>query len=86
MSSIFCGSVARTVDASGLFCPMPMAKLAEALRAIGPGEVVEFVATDPGTPGDLAAFCKATRHTLIATRADGARFTAWVRKKVQTKT
>lgn len=83
MTSIFDGRVARAVDASGLFCPMPIARLAEALRAVGPGEVVELISTDPGTPGDLAAFCRATRHVLLATRAEGARLTAWVQKKVQ---
>lgn len=86
MTSIFRGRVARTIDAGGLFCPMPIAKVAEALRSVGPGDVVELIATDPGTPGDLAAFCKATQHALLATRTEGGRFTAWVQKKAQATT
>lgn len=78
------GDIACVVDASGLFCPMPIARLSAALKELSPGAIVELISTDPGTPSDLTAFCKAARHTLIATRVEPERFTAWVQKKERT--
>lgn len=75
------GQVSRLIDATGLFCPLPIQKLSAALREVEAGALVQLVSTDPGTPGDLQAFCKATHHLLIDTRVEGERFTALVRKK-----
>ncbi|MDR0966844.1 MAG: sulfurtransferase TusA family protein [Myxococcales bacterium] len=70
------------VDASGLFCPMPIQKLSTMLRSAQGGAIVQFISTDPGTPGDLKAFCKATRHALLGTCIQDNRFMAWVQKRL----
>jgi len=45
--------ITTTVDTKGLSCPMPMMKLAKAMKGIKSGEAVEMFGTDPGTKSDL---------------------------------
>ena len=40
--------VAKTLDLKGLLCPMPIVKIAQAIKTIEVGEVIEATATDPG--------------------------------------
>lgn len=44
-----------TVDARGLACPLPLLKARAALAALGPGDELVVLATDPEAPLDLAA-------------------------------
>ncbi len=72
--------VDRTLDTSGLNCPLPLLKLKKAIRTIPPGGLIEIIASDPGAPEDFAAFCTAEGHDLVdATAADG-RYTALIRR------
>jgi tRNA 2-thiouridine synthesizing protein A len=52
------------LDATGLKCPLPVLKAKKALKTLAPGERLEVHATDPGAPGDFAAFCEATGDSL----------------------
>ncbi|HEX4689900.1 MAG TPA: sulfurtransferase TusA family protein [Solirubrobacteraceae bacterium] len=45
----------RTLDVRGLRCPLPLIHARAALPALGPGDVLEVLATDPEAPIDLAA-------------------------------
>ncbi len=73
-------NAARVVDATGLLCPMPIVKLAEAVGAVAIGQVVEVTATDPGILEDAPAWAKMTRHEIIGQYSDGKRHSFWVRK------
>ena len=68
------------VDARRLACPLPIARLAQALRPLAPGVEVELVATDPAVQGDLPAFCAATGHELLSLEAIADGFLARVRR------
>ncbi len=68
------------VDASGTWCPMPILEIAKAVRRLGPGALVELVATDPGVARDLPAWCEATGHALLSLERQGAVWVARVRK------
>jgi tRNA 2-thiouridine synthesizing protein A len=60
------------LDCRGLTCPLPVLKLAKAIKALARGAVVELLATDPGSVPDLAAFEKRTGHRVLErTEADG---------------
>jgi tRNA 2-thiouridine synthesizing protein A len=63
----------RTLDASGLLCPLPVLKARRALREVPPGGVLEVLATDPGAAMDFAHFCTTTGCTLLQSdeAADG---------------
>lgn len=57
--------VASSVDAVGLFCPMPIVKLAVKLKHLDPAQVVEVLADDPGFEGDVTSWCKETHNELL---------------------
>ncbi|MBC8486588.1 MAG: sulfurtransferase TusA family protein [Bacteroidetes bacterium] len=57
--------VDQTLDCKGLSCPMPMMKLAKAVKGLKSGEVLEMLGTDPGTKSDLPRWCNKTGNTLL---------------------
>jgi tRNA 2-thiouridine synthesizing protein A len=73
--------VARTLDARGLSCPLPIVKTALAIRELASGELIEVLATDPGSTKDFAAWSKTTGHELVESTIDGAVFRYVLRKK-----
>lgn len=54
-----------TVDCKGLSCPMPMMKLAKAVKELSSGEVLEMLGTDPGTKSDLPKWCEKTGNIML---------------------
>jgi len=55
----------RTLDVKGLACPLPVLKAKKAMRDMPKGGVIEVLATDPLSPADFDAFCRAGGHRLI---------------------
>ena len=53
------------LDVKGLQCPMPIVKTAKAMKELVSGELVEVLATDPGSVKDFAAWSKATGNVLV---------------------
>ncbi len=74
-------NLAKTVDARGLSCPLPIVKTALAIKEIGSGDVIEVLATDPGSTKDFIAWSKTTGHELVESTVDGKVFRYIVRKK-----
>jgi len=71
----------QRVDAKGLSCPMPIVKTAQAIKTMTSGQILEVLATDPGSTKDFAAWSKATGNALLETTADGAVFRFVICKK-----
>ncbi len=69
------------VDAKGLVCPMPILKAKKAIDSIQVGEVLELVATDPGSMADFKAWTKSTGHELLEARDEGGVYTYLMRRK-----
>lgn len=65
----------KTLDARGLNCPMPILKAKQALTQMNKGDVLEVMATDPGSVEDFAAFCRATGNHLVANDQSGDIYT-----------
>ncbi|MEA3444656.1 MAG: sulfurtransferase TusA family protein [Bacteroidota bacterium] len=57
----------QTLDCKGLSCPMPMMKLAKAMKKLKSGQVLEMLGTDPGTKSDIPNWCIKTGNTLLET-------------------
>ena len=68
------------VDAKGLSCPLPIVKTAQAIKAMAAGQVLEVLATDPGSVKDFAAWSKTTGHELVESSSDGAVYRFVIRK------
>jgi tRNA 2-thiouridine synthesizing protein A len=58
-------TIAQTLDARGLNCPMPIVKTAVAMKALASGELLEVLATDPGAVKDFAAWSRSTGNRLV---------------------
>ncbi len=73
--------VAKTLDLKGLSCPLPIVKTAQAIKELASGELLEALATDPGSVADFKAWCSSTGNELIEqTEQDGV-FRFVIRKK-----
>ena len=67
------------VDAKGLYCPIPILRLAKVLRGKPAGILVRLLATDPAAVEDVEVFCRELGHELVEARGDGEVFTFLVR-------
>jgi tRNA 2-thiouridine synthesizing protein A len=54
-----------SLDFKGLLCPMPVVKLAQALKQVQVGELVEAVATDPGVMADIPAWARTSGNEVV---------------------
>ncbi|MFH2141553.1 MAG: sulfurtransferase TusA family protein [Bacteroidota bacterium] len=57
--------ITQTLDCKGLSCPMPMMKLAKAMKELNSGDVLEMLGTDPGTKSDMPKWCEKTGNILL---------------------
>jgi len=73
-------TVTKTLDLKGLSCPLPIVKTAQAIREVGEGELIEVLATDPGSVPDFAAWCRSTGNELVESTKDEDVFRFLVRK------
>ncbi|HEX7472281.1 MAG TPA: sulfurtransferase TusA family protein [Candidatus Limnocylindrales bacterium] len=73
--------IRERVDARGLSCPMPIVKTAQAIKALGSGEFIEVLATDPGSVKDFAAWSRSTGNELVEQSTDGAVHRFVIRRK-----
>jgi tRNA 2-thiouridine synthesizing protein A len=68
------------VDARGLLCPLPILRLARALRGAPSGAVALLLATDPVAVEDVDVFCREGGHELVSTDRQGEIFSFRVKK------
>ena len=54
-----------SLDFKGLLCPMPVVKIAQAIKQVQVGDLVEAVATDPGVMADIPAWTRTTGNELV---------------------
>jgi TusA-related sulfurtransferase len=72
--------VARTVDARGKSCPMPIVELSREIKQAAAGEEVVVMADDRAFPSDVEAWCRQTKNELVAVGPEDGYFRATVRK------
>ena len=70
-----------TMDFKGLSCPMPILKLAAAVKKAVPGDVFEVISDDPGFEPDIIAWCKETGNPLGNVSKSGKDIKATITKK-----
>ena len=74
-------TVTRTLDLKGFACPIPIVKTAQAMKALGPGDVIEVLATDAGSVKDFAAWSRATSNPVVEQSIDGGVYRFLIMKK-----
>ena len=70
----------RNLDCVGLFCPMPILKTRDALKAMAVGQVLEMTSDDPASEADMKSWTARTGHELLEIARNGAVFRFIVRK------
>ena len=70
----------KTLDARGLQCPMPVVKTTQEIKTMEVGQVLEVLATDPGSMADLQAWCKSTGNELIKMERSDGLFQFFIRR------
>ena len=70
-----------TLDLKGMSCPMPIMKVAAAVKKGASGDVFEAVCDDAGFEPDVQAWCKETGNTLDNLTKSGKDITVVITKK-----
>jgi len=59
---------------------MPVFKMANAIKELQVGQILEIIADDPGVQSDIPAWCRTTGHECLSIERSGKEFRAFVRK------
>jgi len=70
-----------TLDLKGMSCPMPIMKVAAAVKKGASGDVFEAVSDDAGFEPDVLAWCKETGNALGNITKSGKDITVTITKK-----
>jgi len=71
----------KTLDCTGLLCPMPVVKTRKVIKDMQIGQILEMIATDPGSIPDMEAWAKQTQHELlVAQKQDNEKFRFLIKK------
>lgn len=68
------------LDARGLNCPLPILRAKKSINELSAGQVLQIVATDPGSVKDFEAFCKQTGNELLNSSEVSGEFTFQIKK------
>lgn len=71
----------KSIDCTGLFCPMPIVRAKQEMEGMKPGEILEIMADDPGFEKDLPAWCALTGEKFLEMKKEAPFFTGYVEKK-----
>ena len=73
--------VASTIDAVGLYCPMPIVHLLSEFEKLSANQVAEVLADDPGFGDDIMTWCQDTNNELLSLKKNEEDiFVAYVEK------
>jgi len=72
--------ITATVDARGQSCPGPLVSLHRALRGAARGDLLELLATDPGSRSDVPSWAELSGNQLVESGEDAGVFRYVIRK------
>jgi len=72
--------VVKTLDCSGLLCPMPVVKTFKTMKELAVGDILEMIATDPGAMPDMKAWANQTKHELLEATEENGKFKFLIKK------
>ncbi|MFX1420637.1 MAG: sulfurtransferase TusA family protein [Promethearchaeota archaeon] len=70
----------KTLDYTGLKCPMPVLKTKKELRNLNSGEVIEVIADDVGAKKDIPALLNKSGDELVELREDNGNLIFVIKK------
>ncbi|HEX9758322.1 MAG TPA: sulfurtransferase TusA family protein [Nitrospiria bacterium] len=72
-----------TLDAMGLFCPMPIVLTAKKIKELKIGQILEVLNDDEGIIKDMPAWCKNTGNEFIELVEEEGSYRIYVKKLVE---
>ncbi len=73
--------ITQTLDTSGKCCPMPIVELNKTMNRLAGGDVLEVLATDPGTCTDIPSWCERTGNELLQSESGAHGYRYLLRKR-----
>lgn len=70
----------QLLDCTGMSCPLPVVKTAQAMKGLAAGQLLELLATDPGVEPDMKAWTSRTGNELVEIERIGDVFHVLLRK------
>ncbi|MBN1983959.1 MAG: sulfurtransferase TusA family protein [Chitinivibrionales bacterium] len=70
----------KTLDCSGLSCPMPIIKVSQAIKEITSGQTLEITASDSAFEPDITAWAKKTGNSIVSIDKHEAKIVAVIKK------
>lgn len=70
----------QVLDTKGLNCPIPIVKAKKALQGMSSGQVLEVLATDPGSVKDFEAFSRKTKNEILDWNEDDGVYTFHIKR------
>jgi tRNA 2-thiouridine synthesizing protein A len=64
----------QILDCSGLNCPVPVIKTAEAIKRIEIDQILQVISTDRGSPPDMEAWSRQTGHILLNSQEEDGQY------------
>lgn len=71
---------AKTLDARGMSCPMPIVAIAREARTLKGGEDLIVLSDDNAFPADVTAWCQKTGNKLVSIESDAGGHRAQIQK------
>lgn len=71
----------KQIDCIGFFCPIPIVRTREAIRAMAGGQVLEVFSDDPAAEADMRRWAEQAGHDLLSLSQTGGVYRFLVRKR-----
>lgn len=68
------------VDCRRMSCPMPIVHLKKNIKNLEVGQILEMVATDPGSVSDVKGWAQQTGHELVHNEQVGNEYFYYIKK------
>ena len=68
------------LDTVGLYCPVPIIRTAEAMKAMRRDGILEILSDDRVILIDMPAWCRSTGNVYLGSRQEGFEYHLYVRK------
>lgn len=70
----------ETIDAVGLYCPMPIILTQKKVKEMAPGQILEIQADDEGIKEDMPLWCDDNGHELLLIEQDADIYKVYIKK------
>jgi len=70
----------RTLDCTGMLCPIPVIKTSKAIKEMQVGQVLKMIATDPCAPADMEAWARQTGNELVDSHREDSKYVFFLRR------